>query len=70
MGAGKYSEDNFDYISAARYYDMATLHTHNPEDRKKLFSPFFTTKPHGSGLALASGRKMLRDHGGDLGQSS
>jgi signal transduction histidine kinase len=35
-------------------------------DREKLFTPFFTTKPHGNGLALAAGRKVLRDHGGEL----
>ncbi|WP_163339844.1 ATP-binding protein [Desulfopila sp. IMCC35008] len=36
------------------------------KDLDKLFTPFFTTKKHGSGLALAAGRKVLRDHGGDL----
>lgn len=36
------------------------------KDLDKLFTPFFTTKPNGSGLALAAGRKVLRDHGGDL----
>jgi len=36
------------------------------ENRDKLFTPFFTTKPQGNGLALAAGRKVLRDHGGDL----
>ncbi len=35
-------------------------------DREKLFTPFFTTKPHGNGLALAAGRKVLREHGGEL----
>lgn len=35
-------------------------------DRTRLFTPFFTTKPGGSGLAIAAGRKVLRDHGGDL----
>lgn len=37
-----------------------------PENRRKLFTPFFTTKKQGNGLALAAGRKILRDHGGDL----
>lgn len=37
-----------------------------PENRRKLFTPFFTTKNKGNGLALAAGRKVLRDHGGDL----
>lgn len=36
------------------------------ENREKLFTPFFTTKPQGDGLALAAGRKVLRDYGGDL----
>jgi len=36
------------------------------DNRDKLFTPFFTTKPQGNGLALAAGRKVLRDHGGDL----
>jgi len=37
-----------------------------PEDLPKLFSPFFTTKPNGSGLGLSAGRKVLREQGGDL----
>ncbi|SHO52804.1 ATP-binding protein [Desulfopila aestuarii] len=36
------------------------------QNRPKLFTPFFTTKPHGDGLALAAGRKVLRDHDGDI----
>lgn len=30
------------------------------------FEPFFSTKPHGTGLGLAVARKVARDHGGDL----
>ncbi|SDB08563.1 Histidine kinase-, DNA gyrase B-, and HSP90-like ATPase [Desulfonatronum thiosulfatophilum] len=33
---------------------------------EKIFTPFFTTKPGGQGLALASSRKSLRDLGGDI----
>ncbi len=36
------------------------------EHESKLFSVFFTTKPDGYGLSLSSGRKALRDLGGDL----
>ncbi len=36
------------------------------ENEAKLFSAFFTTKPDGYGLSLSSGRKALRDLGGDL----
>lgn len=32
----------------------------------KLFSPFFTTSPEGSGLSLSVGKKILRELGGDL----
>ncbi len=31
----------------------------NPEQRQKLFKPFYTTKPHGTGLGLVIVRKML-----------
>jgi len=36
------------------------------ENEDKLFTTFFTTKPDGYGLSLSSGRKVLRDLGGDL----
>jgi len=37
-----------------------------PEHLLKIFSPFFTTKENGQGLALAASRKILRDLGGDI----
>ena len=37
-----------------------------PEHMKKIFSPFFTTKPNGQGLALAGCRKSIQDMGGNL----
>ena len=37
-----------------------------PEHLPKMFSPFFTTKKNGQGLALAGSRKVLRDLGGDI----
>lgn len=41
-----------------------------PEHLKKIFSPFFTTKPGGHGLALAGCRKSLHDMGGDISVKS
>jgi signal transduction histidine kinase len=32
------------------------------ENLEKIFNPFFTTKPTGSGLGLYSADKILRDH--------
>lgn len=37
-----------------------------PEIQSKIFTPFFTTKPGGSGLALAAGRKVISTMGGEL----
>ncbi len=41
-----------------------------PEHLPKMFTPFFTTKKMGQGLALASCRKVLRDMGCDIHAAS
>jgi signal transduction histidine kinase len=35
-------------------------------DRSRLFSPFFTTKPGGTGLGLLSTRRIMAEMGGDV----
>ena len=33
---------------------------------KKIFVPFFSTKPEGSGIGLSLSRQIIRNHGGHI----
>jgi len=37
-----------------------------PDDARKLFIPFFTTKTEGTGLGLAISERIVREHAGEL----
>ncbi|MBU5638959.1 response regulator [Geomonas sp. Red69] len=40
------------------------------QDLKKIFDPYFTTKPHGKGLGLASVYSIVKRHGGNVSVDS
>lgn len=40
------------------------------DDQKRIFDPYFTTKPGGSGLGLASAHSIVTKHGGNISVSS
>ena len=58
-------------VSADRYTVETGITDSGPgvptDVREKLFRPFFTTKPHGTGLGLASSRAIIESHEGTIG---
>lgn len=70
------SSGNKIYLTSKRGGEFCTLTVRDegpgikPEHLRKIFTPFFTTKPSGHGLALAGCRKTLHDLGGEIAVAS
>jgi len=41
-----------------------------PEDRERIFKPFFSNKASGTGLGLSLTQRIVQEHGGSLGVTS
>lgn len=43
-----------------------TGHGIKEEDKKRIFEPYFSTKPEGTGMGLAIAKKIVQDNGGSI----
>ncbi|UCD72328.1 MAG: hypothetical protein JSW70_04865, partial [Syntrophobacterales bacterium] len=41
-----------------------------PQDMDKIFNPFYSTKTHGTGLGLATAKRIVEEHGGSISVDS
>lgn len=61
-----HSEDLAGPVPRMRFCIRDTGHGIGPEVLPKVFDPFFTTRPKGSGLGLAVVKKIALQHGADI----
>ena len=40
------------------------------QEKKRIFEPYFTTKPNGTGLGLTTILKIMKEHNGEINVSS
>jgi signal transduction histidine kinase len=56
--------------AAARLHVLDTGKGIPPEDREKIFKPFYSTKTRGSGLGLAIVDRIVKEHKGEIAVES
>jgi len=63
-------------ISVKRILHQVSIEVHNtgpaipPDVMEKIFVPFYSTKPEGSGIGLSLSRQIVSNHGGQIGVES
>jgi len=63
-------------ISVKRILHQVSIEVHNngpaipPDILEKIFVPFYSTKPEGSGIGLSLSRQIISNHGGQIGVES
>ena len=56
-----YQNDGLSYVEVSDTGNGLT-----PEECERLFTPYYTSKPHGTGLGLAIVQSVISDHGGRI----
>jgi signal transduction histidine kinase len=69
-GGGKLSVRTRRLESSVRLDIANTGEGLTEEERKRLFTPYYTTKQHGTGLGLAIVQSVVTDHGGKISVDS
>ena len=63
-------------VSVKRILYQVSIEIHNngpaipPDILEKIFVPFYSTKPEGSGIGLSLSRQIISNHGGQIAVES
>jgi PAS domain S-box-containing protein len=60
-------------LESDTYFEMKIVNSGNPipqEELGQIFDPFYTTKPHGTGLGLTLTKRIVEEHNGSISVTS